>query len=643
MLDCVRRASLTEETVCTLKERVINVSVADKFCELQKTGVTPVCLFPTRKACNDLNMEMLKRLASKVHDLPCSDEIDETAGMHKWTKKATEQLEKLNHDCSRTAGLEAKLTLAVGARVMLRRNIDTNIGLVNGAIGTVLSIACTHIQVQFDHISQPHKIEKVKTKFIVMKNFYVYREQFRLILAYAVTIHKCQGLSLDCAILDLSNRVFSAGMAYVALSRVRSLSGVFLSEFDPKSVMVSLRSLKEVNRLREAYRKDLPLYDVSPKPRSLTKRKLTGTIDANAPKRSKNQPNIPTIKPKQNATKSSRQKGKKPTHYIVNQTRKAPTSTTTKRKQPSTSNPPPPSKKHCPDPKSGNSTLTLTFQTYNPSLCQMVHRTLPGNLYGILNRLRSALCSGDSTIHGFFDQYCNTLDSLGDAINNFPIPSLQALPHLQRDRTVESSCHPLLLHTVQPVITRGDGSCLYNVISLCLTGSKQHSVLLRLLCAYALYKYKGIMLQTIINAWYSTCDDPIVRAEEKFYTVLRATLTPSEWGGEEQLFALSYLFNRPIFQYNTFYLDSVLTLADTRDPLHLAQRFLNYEPDTRHHLVYCNRTTASILEVGSVSTLPHSPLAIYNITDYHWVALIYHSQAVVPQIPIPRTRILRDM
>ena len=48
---------------------------------------------------------------------------------------------------------------------------------------------------------------------MVMKNYYVYCTQFPLILGYAVTIHKCRGLSLDCAIIDLSSKVFSDGMS----------------------------------------------------------------------------------------------------------------------------------------------------------------------------------------------------------------------------------------------------------------------------------------------------------------------------------------------------------------------------------------------------------------------------------------------
>ena len=78
-------------------------------------------------------------------------------------------LDKMNADCNMTAGLEARLSLAVGACVMLRRNIDTKAGLVNGAIGTVLSIAAHHVTVQFDHVSVPYNVEKVKSKFMVMK------------------------------------------------------------------------------------------------------------------------------------------------------------------------------------------------------------------------------------------------------------------------------------------------------------------------------------------------------------------------------------------------------------------------------------------------------------------------------------------
>ena len=158
MLDGVRRGWLTDETLRTLEQRVIDVSVADKFDEVQKSGRTPVCLFPTRKACNDFNMQMLSYLPSEVHELVCTDEVDETAGTHKWNKKAAEQLEKLNSDCNRMAGLEARLSLAVGARVTLCHNINTKHGLVNGAIGTVTSIAQNHMTVQFDHLSHPFNV-----------------------------------------------------------------------------------------------------------------------------------------------------------------------------------------------------------------------------------------------------------------------------------------------------------------------------------------------------------------------------------------------------------------------------------------------------------------------------------------------------
>ena len=58
-------------------------------------------------------------------------------------------------------------------------NIDTKQGLVNGAIGTVLSITKERVKVKFDHITEPYKVERVQSRFMVMKNFYVYRNSFR--------------------------------------------------------------------------------------------------------------------------------------------------------------------------------------------------------------------------------------------------------------------------------------------------------------------------------------------------------------------------------------------------------------------------------------------------------------------------------
>ena len=115
--------------------------------------VAHLCVyFLQEKPVMNFNMQMLSYLPFEVNELVCTDEVDETAGAHKWNKKAAKQLEKLNSDCNRTAGLEAKLSLAVGARVMLHRNINTKHGLVNGAIGTVTSIAPNHVTVQFDHV-----------------------------------------------------------------------------------------------------------------------------------------------------------------------------------------------------------------------------------------------------------------------------------------------------------------------------------------------------------------------------------------------------------------------------------------------------------------------------------------------------------
>ena len=80
--------------------------------------------------------------------------------------------------------------------------------------------------------------------------------QVPLRLAWAITVHKSQGMSLDCAEIDLS-KTFEYGMGYVALSRVRSLDGITLTGINKLALQVNQEALKLDKTLFTKSKKDL--------------------------------------------------------------------------------------------------------------------------------------------------------------------------------------------------------------------------------------------------------------------------------------------------------------------------------------------------------------------------------------------------
>ena len=136
---------------------------------------------------------------------------------------------KYGDEDTNTTGLEKEIIIKIGSKVMLRRNIDVTLGLVNGAIGTTTSVKYSidqantveKIMIQFSD-GKLHQLTRVKSKFQILDKAYVNRQQFPITIAYSITIHKLQGLTLHNVVVDIGKSVFTSGLSYVALPRVTS-------------------------------------------------------------------------------------------------------------------------------------------------------------------------------------------------------------------------------------------------------------------------------------------------------------------------------------------------------------------------------------------------------------------------------------
>lgn len=160
-------------------------------------------------------------------------------------------------------GLLNKLYISVGTRVMLLRNLETEVGLVNGALGYVSNIQCIQnrytIFVKFDNVNLPSSLCSSKNQSISIPTYkqefvsagrILLRETFPLTPCWASTIHKVQGLSLDEAVVYIGPEIFEKGQAYVALSRVKTLQGLHLLSLCVAKIQADPRVISEYFRLQ---------------------------------------------------------------------------------------------------------------------------------------------------------------------------------------------------------------------------------------------------------------------------------------------------------------------------------------------------------------------------------------------------------
>ena len=225
ILSRIRDGTFTEDDVNIIKNRL----------NIQDIKGNPVHIVSTNKKAQNINDTNLLKIKenSKYFDVIYNN--NSTV----FSEREKEIIDLLTKELSfqfKQKGIE-KIQLKKNSRVMLIKNIDVTIGLVNGSLGTIHDFSISDYPiVLFDN---GEKIEITPLTWdLELDNIIVTATQIPLMLSYAITTHKSQSLSLDSAILDLGD-CFTEGQCYVALSRVRNLEGIYLKSFNPSKIKVN--------------------------------------------------------------------------------------------------------------------------------------------------------------------------------------------------------------------------------------------------------------------------------------------------------------------------------------------------------------------------------------------------------------------
>jgi ATP-dependent DNA helicase PIF1 len=246
ILNQIREGKLkrsSNETLLQLVGREI-----DKDCQIR-----PTKLFPTRNKVDYINVTEINSLCGKEYEYKIKYHSDLEINANERVTRMGYNKEQIHTELmylQNNLRCDEIVKLKVGAQVMCIVNIQLDNGdiLCNGAQGIVVDIS-----------GQGLPIVKYKNGYQMTMTYYIWPSelipgvgvsQVPLILAWALTIHKSQGSTLDIAEIDAGSGIFECGQTYVALSRVKSLEGLYLQSFDAKRVRIN-RKVQEFYEILE--------------------------------------------------------------------------------------------------------------------------------------------------------------------------------------------------------------------------------------------------------------------------------------------------------------------------------------------------------------------------------------------------------
>lgn len=230
----------------------------------------PTKLYPTRNKVENINNTKMSALqgAEKDFKIKYLKDLEMTKAERLRRIEYNEKDIQIELDfLASNLICDKEMKLKMGSQVMCIVNIqsDTGIEVCNGSQGIVTDFCevtgCPRVKFN-------NGIERVMIRNIWASDKIpgIGVAQVPLILAWALTIHKSQGATMDAAEIDVGSGIFECGQTYVALSRVKSLDGLYLTSFDASKIRINKR-VKEFYESLASYqeqrnKEDLP--DVTP-------------------------------------------------------------------------------------------------------------------------------------------------------------------------------------------------------------------------------------------------------------------------------------------------------------------------------------------------------------------------------------------
>jgi ATP-dependent DNA helicase PIF1 len=235
----IRCGQLTEEN-----KRILQSYVKREYIKEEHNGCVPTKLFAIRSKTDFINELMFSKLEGEEFNfklttkLDCQVYIDNNIAIPPELLSTCNKLSKTEKDfeieqLTANSSCISSLSLKIGTIVMCTANIDMDLGICNGSQGVIINVTNTGPVVKFSngvvYNMQPHFRQSEEYPTIAIS-------QYPLCLAWAITIHKIQGATLTMAEMDIGQSVFEYGQTYVALSRIKSLDGLYLSAFHAQKI-----------------------------------------------------------------------------------------------------------------------------------------------------------------------------------------------------------------------------------------------------------------------------------------------------------------------------------------------------------------------------------------------------------------------